>query len=109
MIDSGNRASEWPTPHGPHIVQNVWVHDNTVTMSARETTGAVEDDQDTDIFTTNHNRFDANTYKVDSIAAPHFSWANVNVDWVRWRGYGHDRHGRAGLLDSFSEIAGVVD
>jgi hypothetical protein len=109
LIDSGNRAREWPTPHGPHIVQNVWVHDNTVTMSAHQTTGAVEDDQDTDIFTTNHNRFDSNTYEVDSIAAPHFSWDNVNVDWVRWRGYGHDRHGRAGLLDSFSEVAGGVD
>ena len=109
LIDSGNRAREWPTPHGPHIVQNVWVHNNTVTMSAHQTTGAVEDDQDTDIFTTNHNRFDANTYDVDSIAAPHFSWDNVNMDWVRWRGYGHDRHGRAGLLDSFSEAAGGVD
>jgi hypothetical protein len=84
----------------------VWVHDNTVTMSAHQTTGAVEDDQDTDIFTTNHNRFDSNTYEVDSIAAPHFSWDNVNVDWVGWRGYGHDRHGRVGLLDSLSEIAG---
>jgi hypothetical protein len=107
LIDSGNRAREWPAPHGPHVVQNVWVHNNTVTMSGNETTGAVEDDQDADIFTANGNRFDANTYEVDSMAAPHFSWANLNVDWIRWRDYGNDPRGRADLVDSFPHVKGT--
>ena len=35
LLDSGNRAWDQPAPHGPHIVQNVWVHDNTISMSGR--------------------------------------------------------------------------
>ena len=46
LIDSGKRAAERPAPHGPHVVQNVWVHHNGVTMSAGQTTGAVEDTGD---------------------------------------------------------------
>jgi hypothetical protein len=91
-------------------VQNVWVHDNTITMFAGETTGAAEDTDDPGIFTTNHNRFDANTYYlhplsnpyspfagIEALIAPYFSWADVDVSWVRWRGSGsgNDLNGHA--------------
>lgn len=99
VLDSGHRAGETPAPYGPHVVRNVWVHDNTVSMSAGQTTGAVEDDHDTAIFTSNHVRFDANTYEVDSLAAPDFSWGDTNMDWIGWRGAGNDRHGHANLAD----------
>lgn len=97
VIDSGDRAGEQPAPYGPHLVQNVWVHDNTIAMFAGEITGAVEDDHDSAIFTTDHIRFDANTDYVDSLTGPHFSWDDVDVGWIRWRGYGNDPHGRAEL------------
>ena len=95
LIDSGNRASEQPAPYGPHLVENVWVHNNTITMSGGETTGAVQDDGDQAIFAANHNSFYGNTYYVDSLVAQHFSWASGNMDWSRWRRYGNDPAGHA--------------
>jgi parallel beta-helix repeat protein len=99
LIDSGKRAGERPAPHGPHVVQNVWVHDNTITMSAGQTTGAVEDTGDPGIFTRNHNRFEGNTYYLQSLKEPYFSWGNAELDWSQWRapGSGNDVSGRAAL------------
>jgi parallel beta-helix repeat protein len=99
LIDSGNRAGDRPAPYGPHVVQNVWVHDNTITMSAGQTTGAVEDTGDPGIFTTNHNRFEGNTYHLQSLTEPYFSWANTDLNWRQWRtlGKGNDLNGRAEL------------
>jgi len=96
VVDSGDRAGNRPAPHGPHIVQNVWVHGNTITGFAGQT-GAFEDRNDPAVFTTNHNRFDANLYYVGSLTGPRFSWANADMGWERWRGYGNDPHGRAEL------------
>jgi hypothetical protein len=98
LLDSGDRAGELPAPYGPHVVQNVWVHHNTVTMSADQTTGAVEDTGDPGIFVRNHNRFDANTYYLQSLSEPHFFWANSELNWSEWRGLGNnDLNGRAQL------------
>lgn len=100
VLDSGGRAMEQPAPHGPHIVQNVWIHENTITMLAGEATGAVEDTGNAGIFTTNHNRFDANTYYLDSLTDPHFFWAYAKIDWIHWRGSGNgnDLNGSAQLV-----------
>jgi parallel beta-helix repeat protein len=100
VIDGGDRARDPPAPHGDHIVQNVWVHENTITMSAGEATGAIEDTGNPGIFTTNNNRFDANTYHLDSLTGPHFFWAEVTVGWIYWRGSGNgnDLNGRAQLV-----------
>ena len=95
VLDSGNRAAEQPAPYGPHIVENVWVHNNVIAMSGSAVTGAVEDDGHVAIFTANHNRFDSNTYYLDSLADQHFAWTAGNVDWSDWRSYGNDLHGRA--------------
>ena len=99
LIDSGNRAVEQPAPHGRHVVQNVWVHNNTITMSAGQTTGAVKDTGDPGIFTRNHNRFEGNTYYLHSLTQPSFSWADTDMDWRQWRGLGNgnDLNGRAKL------------
>lgn len=97
LIDSGGRAGEEPAPHGPHVVRNVWVHDNTVTMFPGQTTGAVEDTDDPGIFTRNDNRFDDNTYCLPSVTGRYFSWAGEDLSWNRWRriGDGHDLAGAA--------------
>jgi hypothetical protein len=99
LIDSGNRTGDRPAPFGPHVVQNVWVHDNSITMSTGQTTGAVEDTGDPGIFTRNHNRFEANTYYLQSLTEPYFSWANTDLNWSQWRalGNGNDLNGRAEL------------
>jgi hypothetical protein len=95
--DGRDRAHEEPAPHGPHTVQNVWVHDNVVTMFEGETTGVFEDAGDPAIFVTNRNRFDANTYYLHSLTEPHFAWAGRYLDWTRWRSAGNDVNGRVVL------------
>ncbi|MGH3331013.1 MAG: right-handed parallel beta-helix repeat-containing protein [Nocardioidaceae bacterium] len=93
LIDSGHRAGERPAPHGLHVVRNVWVHDNTVTMFPGQVTGAVQDTGDPAIFT-NDNRFDANTYHLPSMTGRHFAWADADVGWLRWRVLGNDIDGQ---------------
>ncbi len=96
LLDSGMRdTDEDPAPHGPHLVQNVWVHDNVVTMGPGEFTGAVEDTGRPDIFTGNGNRFEANVYRLPSLDSVNFSWHDLDLDWAGWRGSGNDLTGRA--------------
>jgi hypothetical protein len=100
VIDSGARAHEQPAPYGPHVVRNVWVHDNVIAMSGAATTGAVEDDNNSAIFTADGNRFSANTYFLGSVTASHFSWADADVNWRQWLAFGNDRRGSAEPLNS---------
>ena len=95
LIDSGNRAGDEPAPYGPHVVRNVWVHDNRVTLSAGQTTGAVQDIADTSVYTERNNRFEANTYELSSLGEPLFSWNDTNLTWGEWRALGHDAKGWA--------------
>jgi parallel beta-helix repeat protein len=106
LIDSGGRATEEPAPHGPHIVRNVWVHDNSVMLRGGEQTGAVEDRGDQGIFEGNGNRFEDNTYFLSSLAEPHFSWGGDDMDWGRWQAAGHDLNGRAELVKDPSAGSG---
>jgi hypothetical protein len=100
ILDSGHRVLEQPMPHGPHIVRNVWVHNNIIAMSGNEHTGAVEDDKNNAIFSANHNRFNNNVYYLWSLTGSSFTWANALIPWQRWRGYGNDRQGTAWRLNS---------
>ena len=95
LIDSGSRAYESPAPHGPHVVRNVWVHDNRITMGPGQTTGAVQDTGDTAIYSRRNNRFEANTYSLTDLGGLHFSWNDTDLDWTDWRALGHDADGRA--------------
>jgi len=96
LIDSGDRATEQPAPHGDHKVQNVWVHDNVVGLSTGQSTGAVEDTGNPAIFTSNGNRFEANTYHLSSLSEDYFAWNGDDVDWDGWRSQvGNDVTGHA--------------
>jgi parallel beta-helix repeat protein len=99
LLDSGHRSRERPAPYGPHVVQNVWVHHNRVTMEVGQTTGAVQDTESQRVFSSNHNRFEANTYYLRSLNQRSFSWADHDLDWSHWRalGNGNDLNGRAEL------------
>ena len=83
--DGDDRTQERPAPHGPHVVANVWVHDNVVTMSGDDVTGLFDDTDNRAIFTGNRNRFDTNTYYLGSLADPHFAWSGLDLDWMGWR------------------------
>jgi hypothetical protein len=103
VLDSGDRAYEDPAPYGPHVVQNIRVHDNTISMSADQGTGVVEDTGRPDVFLPDSNiRFDNNTYRLDSLTGPHFYWNGEDIDWYAWTGSGNgnDIGGRASVLSA---------
>jgi len=88
LIEGGDRADEWPAPFGPHLVRNVWVHDNVLVLSRGGSTGAVEDIDDPTVFTDGGNRFEANTYYVPTLDGEHFAWGGTELTWSGWRGSG---------------------
>ncbi|GAA4556708.1 hypothetical protein GCM10023175_59490 [Pseudonocardia xishanensis] len=96
LIEGGDRADEWPAPFGPHLVRNVWVHDNVVVVAPGSSNGAVEDIDDPTVFTNGGNRFEANTYYVPSLDGEHFVWDGTEMPWTVWRGsgVGNDLTGR---------------
>jgi hypothetical protein len=92
--------------YGPHIVQNVYVHDNTVDLSSAiyqpsqsgvypPENGADEDDGEQLIFTSRNNRFVHNTYYLGSqtLARDAFDWMDQTVGVSAWQGYGQDTTG----------------
>jgi Right handed beta helix region len=76
---------------GPYVVQNLWVHDNSVTQSSGMT-GAVQDVGELAIFTERNNRFDRNTYRISGNGRP-FAWLNGPRTEEEWKFYGHDLNG----------------
>jgi parallel beta-helix repeat protein len=79
--------------YGPHTVQNVFVHDNVVTMNTGES-GAVQDLGDDSIFSGRNNRYVANTYHVSAPTAHWFAWLNGGRSWPEWQAYGEDLGGK---------------
>ncbi len=78
---------------GPWVVRNVRVHDNTVTLSGNERTGAYRYSGDTGLWTVNNNHFEHNTYSLQGAAAAPFLWQGANRTDVEWRSYGNDETG----------------
>jgi len=76
--------------YGPYYVQNVYVHDNIITMPSGMT-GAAQDTGDSSIFTSRNNRFVHNTYYLNS--SGHFAWMNGERSDTEWRSYGQDTTG----------------
>ena len=78
---------------GPYEIRNLWVHDNTVTMT-RGQTGIVEDTGDRRVFTEWNNRFDRNTYL--DLGGRRFAWRGRSLDFAGWQAEGLDLDGRMG-------------
>ena len=79
-------------PYGLHLVQNVWVHDNVVDMSAGGASGGVEDISDDSIFTSRNNRFDKNGYTLGNNGNP-FAWMDSWGNASFWQARGLDPNG----------------
>jgi len=77
---------------GVHLVQNDFVHDNVVDMSAGGASGAVQDVGDLAIFTSRNNRFANNTYVLGTNKSV-FAWMNNWLTPLQWQGYGQDLTG----------------
>jgi hypothetical protein len=87
VLESGNRTMEEPAPAGPHIVRNLLVHHNDITMHAGQSTGVVQDISDHAVFSRGI-RFRNNTYRVDAPGHSHFAWADQHLTWSEWLGPG---------------------
>ncbi len=71
--------------YGPHIIQNLHVHDNEVTMSDG-LTGVAQDTGSMAVFTSRNNRFENNSYTLGP--GNWFEWDNRQMSYDTWRGYG---------------------
>jgi hypothetical protein len=74
--------------YGAYQLANLWVHDNTVTMS-QGLTGVVEDIDDPSVFTSRNIRFTNNRYRflVDDYF---FTWQDDDRSDAQWKSYGMD-------------------
>jgi hypothetical protein len=84
VVESGRRFAEWPSPHGPHVVRNVLVTSNKITLRAGQWTGAVQDLGSQDVFRRGI-RFRGNTYHLESAAQKSFAWKDDELGWQQWQ------------------------
>jgi parallel beta-helix repeat protein len=80
--------------YGPNEIEDLYVHDNDVTMSHADGdpnwNGFLNDTADVTYFTARNNRFEANTYHVDDDTA-YFTWDYTGyLTFVQWQSFGHD-------------------
>jgi parallel beta-helix repeat protein len=83
--------------YGPYKLRNLWVHGNTVRVQTFQS-GVACDDGDEEVFSeAGNNRFDNNAYFLDSLSRNRFAWKG-NQNWDRWRSFGQDTNGTAGVI-----------
>jgi hypothetical protein len=74
---------------------NLYVHDNTVRQSSGWAGGLqLLNEGDSTYYTTRNNRWENNTYYLDSLSTLRFRWKDGDVSASAWRSYGHDDTGR---------------
>ncbi|HEX7980255.1 MAG TPA: ricin-type beta-trefoil lectin domain protein [Gemmatimonadaceae bacterium] len=92
-----NRSAD-KAVYGPHIVQNMYVHNNTITQNTLPRTSgalsvgagiATDIAGNTAVFTSRNNRFVANTYYLGSNPQP-FAWQFGTRTVSQWKAYGMD-------------------
>jgi hypothetical protein len=77
--------------YGAYLLQNLHVHDNTVTLTVGHG-GIVQNAGSDNVFTNQNNRWVNNTYILGS-NAKYFAWMNAERTESEWRGYGQDVNG----------------
>ena len=77
--------------YGTHTTQNVYVHDNQITMTVGRT-GIGEDVGNKLVFTSTNNRFVNDTYYLGS-AVRYFEWDDGQHTESEWQAYGQDKTG----------------
>ena len=70
---------------GPHIIQNIYVHNNNITMT-QGLNGVAQDMGDNAVFTSRNNRFADNVY--DTGTGNFFEWDNRQLNLDGWQAYG---------------------
>jgi parallel beta-helix repeat protein len=83
--------SSFPAFYGPHLVKNLYVHDNTVRTAGQ--TGIHQIIGTNSIYTSWNNRFQHNTYTGLAANRAPFFWMNGKKTVSQWKGYGQDLTG----------------
>lgn len=78
--------------YGPYVVENLYVHHNSVTM-AEGHTGLVQDIGDDSFFTSRNNRFEDDTYYLGT-STKYFAWMNASRTETEWQSYKNDVNGK---------------
>jgi hypothetical protein len=78
------RRDDSPSPHGAHLIRNVEVRDNDVTLAPEELTGQV-DDTGSGASYGRGVRFRDNTYRLPASDAQVFAWEGKTWDPSAWR------------------------
>ena len=102
---TGIQQNRGSGPYGTYLVQNLYVHDNTITQTVSQVggnpphadaaAGLVEDDGGTGIFSGRNNRYMHNTYYLHRIAtnvSPGFEFQGWKTD-PQWQALGMDTNG----------------
>ena len=88
----GITAREYPRgsgAFGPHIVKNVYAHDNIVNMRSGST-GVLQGTGSNAVYShERNNRFSQNTYLLNGLSRP-FYWMNAKQSTSEWKSYGQD-------------------
>lgn len=87
---SGIQQDRGEGTFGLRLLENLWVHDNTITLGSGSV-GIVEDVGDHDVFTERDNRFEGNTYVGEDGRA--YRWGNRALSRSAWIGHGQDIDG----------------
>jgi hypothetical protein len=81
---------DWPSPHGPHVLRDIDVHDNDITTSHGGLTGQV-DDTGSDASYSRNIRFRDNIYRLPSLDAEIFTWRGREWNRHEWsKQFDHD-------------------
>ena len=78
--------------YGPHMVDDVWVHDNDIDMSAGGVTGFGQDVGDNSLYNLSVVKFSGNRYMLGSSTRP-YHWMNGLKTESEWKSYGEDQSG----------------
>jgi Right handed beta helix region len=78
------RRDDWPSSHGAHLLRNIEVHDNQVSLESPGLTGQVDDTESAASYERNV-RFVDNTYRLPSADAKVFAWRGMAWDPAAWR------------------------
>lgn len=101
-ILSGNRGgiagvqqSRGSGTYGTHLIFNLNVHDNNITVNKTGINPAyagalVDGTGSSTIFTTDNNHFEGNVYTLKTDLSSYFEWNNGERTFAQWQGFGHD-------------------
>jgi len=101
VLGPPNKSDHGPHTGQPHLLQNLDIHDNTLSEISNIAAGVVRSSSyDNSVFTTWNNHFTSDTYNLSDLSGLYFSWmdssgknAYATLTWAQWQSFGNDVDG----------------